>query len=70
MNFLEFSDKIYNHYNKASQKCLEFVDNFGQVKQEKKGFQNVKKIKKKIVIDGIQEECWISNVYIFQKKFP
>jgi len=29
MNFPEFSDKIYNPYNKAPQKCLEFVDKFG-----------------------------------------
>ena len=66
MNFLEFSDKIYNHYNKASQKCLEFFDKFGQVKQEKKDVKNAKKIVK----DGIYEEFWISNVYIFQKNVP
>ena len=30
-----------------------------------------KKIKKnKIVNDGIQDEFWISNVYIFQKNIP
>ena len=28
-NFPEFSDKIYNSYNKALQKCLEFFDKFG-----------------------------------------
>jgi len=32
----------------------------------KNDYQNAKKIKKKqIVIDGIYEELWISNVYIF-----
>jgi len=35
-NFAEFSDKIYNPYNKAPQKFLEFFDKFGQVKWEKK----------------------------------
>jgi len=29
MNFPEFSDKIYNSYNKAPEKCLEFFDKFG-----------------------------------------
>jgi len=28
-NFPECSDKIYNSYNKAPQKCLEFFDKFG-----------------------------------------
>jgi len=28
-NFPEFSDKIYNPYNKARQKFLEFFDKFG-----------------------------------------
>jgi len=28
-NFPELSDKIYNLYNKAPQKCLEFFDKFG-----------------------------------------
>jgi len=28
-NFPEFSDKIYNPYNKAPEKCLEFFDKFG-----------------------------------------
>ena len=37
-NFLEFSDKIYNPYNKSPQKSLEFFDKFGQVKQEKKNY--------------------------------
>jgi len=27
-NFPEFSDKIYNSYNKAPQKCLEYFDKF------------------------------------------
>ena len=27
-NFPEFSNKIYNPYNKAPQKCLEFFDMF------------------------------------------
>ena len=35
-NFPEFSDKIYNSYNKTLQKFLEFFDKFGQVKWEKK----------------------------------
>jgi len=29
MNFQEISDKIYNPYNKAPQKCIEFFDKFG-----------------------------------------
>jgi len=28
-DFPEFSDKIYNSYNKAPQKCLECLDKFG-----------------------------------------
>jgi len=28
-NFPEFSDKMYNPYNKAPQKCLKFFDKFG-----------------------------------------
>jgi len=28
-NFPEFSDQIYNPYNKTLQKCLEFFDKFG-----------------------------------------
>jgi len=31
----------------------------------KKDNQNAKRIKKQIVNDGIYEEFWISNVYIF-----
>jgi len=31
-NFREFSDKIYNSYNKAPQKYLEFFDKFDKVK--------------------------------------
>jgi len=31
----------------------------------KKDYQNAEKIKKQIVHDGIYEEFWISNVYIF-----
>jgi len=31
----------------------------------KKDYQNAEKIKKQIVNDGIYEEFWISNVYIF-----
>jgi len=27
-NIPDFSDKIYNPYNKAPQKCLEFLDKF------------------------------------------
>jgi len=39
------------------------------VKEEKKDYQNAKRIKKKqIVNDGIYEEFWISNVYIFFSK--
>jgi len=40
-NFPEFSDKKYNLYNKAPQKCLEFFDKFGLVKD----YQNAKRIK-------------------------
>jgi len=37
----------------------------------KKDYQNVKRIKKKqIVKDGIYEEFWIWNVYIFLKNIP
>ena len=42
-NFLEFSNKIYNPYNKAQQKCLEFFERFDQVKQEKKTSKMLKK---------------------------
>ena len=31
----------------------------------KKDYQNDKRIKKQIVNDGIYEDIWISNVYIF-----
>jgi len=31
-NFREFSDKIYNPYNKAPQKYLEFFDKLDKVK--------------------------------------
>ena len=41
----ELFDKIYNPYYKAPQKRLEFFDKFGQVKQEKKDYQNAKKIR-------------------------
>jgi len=37
----------------------------------KKDYQNAKRIKKKqIENDGIYEEFWISNVYIFFKNIP
>ena len=37
----------------------------------KKDYQNAKRIKKKQVVnDGIYEEFWISNVYIFLKNIP
>ena len=34
----------------------------------KKDYQNDKRIKKQIVNDGIYEDIWISNVYIFFEK--
>jgi len=34
----------------------------------KRDYQNANSIKKPIVNDGIYEEFWISNVYIFFKK--
>jgi len=39
------------------------------VKEEKK-ISKILKNKKKIVNDGIYEELWISNVYIFLKNIP
>ena len=42
-NFRQFSDKIYNPYNKAQQKCLEFFYKFDQVKQDKKTTKMLKK---------------------------
>jgi len=35
-----------------------------------KDYQNAKRIKKHIADDGIYEEFWISNVYIFLKNIP
>jgi len=36
----------------------------------KKDYQNAKRIKKQKVNDGIYEQFWISNVYIFFKNIP
>jgi len=35
-NFPEFFDKIYNPYNEAPQKCLEFLDKFGWWNRKKR----------------------------------
>jgi len=46
VNFSEFSDKIYNPYNKAPQKCLEFFFQVWIGEIGKRDYENAKKIRK------------------------